>query len=104
MMRPAQVSCEQALWHLELFGGLRFEALRAAATEIACPTLVVYARDDRLVAPAIGAELCDAIPHAERLVLNGGGHRLPQKRAAEISRAVSTTLARGARAEEASCN
>src|SRR6185369_6035781 len=69
----------QALWHLQLFAEVEFRALRASAAAVHCPVLVVYAEDDRLVAPAIGEELSQVLPRARRMVLPDGGHRLPQK-------------------------
>lgn len=104
LQRATRLSTEQALWHLDLFGAVRFGALRRSAARVTCPTLVVNAADDRLVASSIGDELCSAIPDARRLVLSAGGHRLPQKNASAIAGAVAFALSRGAVAGDPTWN
>jgi pimeloyl-ACP methyl ester carboxylesterase len=95
LQRSSELDAAQALWHLELFGAVRFAALRRAAMRVSCPTLVVNAADDRLVASSIGDELCSAIPGARRLLLAAGGHRLPQRHATTLAGPVVLALARG---------
>jgi aminoacrylate hydrolase len=60
----------------------RIEALlhfdgRALAPRIVCPTLVIAALDDRITPPYFSRALALAIPGAQLVLLEGGGHFLP---------------------------
>jgi pimeloyl-ACP methyl ester carboxylesterase len=57
-----------------LASGTRRELLRA----VCIPTLVVHGTDDPLVPLAGGVDTADAIPRAERLLIEGMGHDLPR--------------------------
>lgn len=66
---------------------LRFDG-RALAPRIACPTLVIAALDDRVTPAYFSRALAQAIPGAQRVLLEGGGHFLPiveAERYAEIA-------------------
>lgn len=79
-VRDAFVQAAKAVTarELERFAVLA-EAVRGfdvvdALGKIACPTLVVNSRDDRVFEDGAAAELAAAIPGAERLVYDGYGH------------------------------
>jgi aminoacrylate hydrolase len=55
---------------------LRFDG-RALAPRIACPTLVIAALDDRVTPAYFSRALREAIPGAQLVLLDGGGHFLP---------------------------
>lgn len=61
--------------------------------EIAVPTLLVHARDDSVVPPALAEQAAAAIASATTLVFPDGGHAVLFTRLAEIRRAVATLLA-----------
>lgn len=100
LTKEDSLTVAQAIWQLQLFAQTDFRALRASAAAIRCPTLVVYAEDDRLVEPSISKELSSALVGARCKVLKAGGHRLPQKCSALIADAVLETLERGDSAGE----
>lgn len=68
--RPAPVAAALA-GGLEL---LRTGDLRAQLGAIVAPTLVLHGARDRLVPPAAGAYLADALPHAHLHVVDGAAH------------------------------
>ena len=53
--------------------GLRYDA-RVRAPRIACPTLVLWGREDRLLPVAMGEELHRLIPGSRLVVWDGTGH------------------------------
>ncbi len=55
---------------------LRFDG-RALAPRIRCPTLVIAALDDRITPPYFSRALAQAIPGAQLVLLDAGGHFLP---------------------------
>ena len=55
---------------------LRFDG-RALTPRIRCPTLVIAALDDRITPPYFSRALAQAIPGANLVLLDGGGHFLP---------------------------
>ena len=55
---------------------LRFDG-RALAANIACRTLVIAALDDRITPPYFSRALAQAIPGAQLVLLEEGGHFLP---------------------------
>jgi aminoacrylate hydrolase len=55
---------------------LRFDG-RALAPRIRCPTLVIAAPDDRITPPYFSRAIAQAIPGAQLVLLDGGGHFLP---------------------------
>ncbi|HTS51698.1 MAG TPA: alpha/beta hydrolase [Burkholderiales bacterium] len=55
---------------------LRFDG-RARAPRIRCPTLVIAALDDRVTPAYFSRALAQAIPKAQLVLLEGGGHFLP---------------------------
>ena len=64
--------------------------LRADDARIRCRTLIVAGADDPVTTPAMGAEMRDAIPNAELIVLDDAAHML----CAEQPRATNAVLLR----------
>lgn len=50
------------------------EPMLPAAESIAVPTLILHGEQDRIIPPAVGAELAARIPAAELVLLAGAGH------------------------------
>jgi aminoacrylate hydrolase len=71
---------------------LRFDG-RALAPRIACPTLVIAALDDRITPPYFSRALAQAIPGAQLVLLEDGGHFLPIVRAQRYAEIVLRFLA-----------
>lgn len=67
-------------------------AVDARLGEIAAPAVVIQARGDRLVEPAVGARLARALPRA-RLVTVPGGHMVPLVQPAVVAEAVRACAA-----------
>jgi aminoacrylate hydrolase len=65
---------------------------RDALTAIACPTLVVSARDDALVPSYFSLALARAIPNAQLATLDSGGHYFPISCATEFAAVVAPFL------------
>jgi len=68
--------------------------LERRLARVACPTLVVWGENDRLIPPVYAAAWQRAIPHAEVVTLAGTGHMPMFERPAEWSRAVIEFAAR----------
>jgi pimeloyl-ACP methyl ester carboxylesterase len=68
-----------------LASGSRRERLRG----VRAPALVIHGTDDPLVPLAGGVDTADAIPHAERLFIEGMGHDLPRGAWPEIVGAIA---------------
>jgi cis-3-alkyl-4-acyloxetan-2-one decarboxylase len=62
--------------------------------EIACPTAVVWGRDDVYLRPAIAEELGERIPEAQLTVIPGAGHFVMEESPAEVTAALSRLLDR----------
>lgn len=62
--------------------------LRAALAEIAAPALVVHGAGDRLVPPAAGEFLAQALARARFLCLAQAGHALPLSHAAALAQSI----------------
>ena len=60
----------------------------APLQEIACPTLVVAARQDRLRSIAESEELRDGIPGATMTIMGGVGHMIPMEAPEQLSRII----------------
>jgi pimeloyl-ACP methyl ester carboxylesterase len=71
----------------------RREALRGVRVQ----TLVIHGADDPLVPLACGVDTADAIPEAERLVIEGMGHDLPRAVWPRIVDAIAALTARAER-------
>lgn len=50
------------------------EANRARFGEVECPVLILFGNQDRVLAPAGGPRIAEAIPHADLRMLEGYGH------------------------------
>lgn len=59
---------------------------------IGCPVQVMVARDDQLMPPWFARDTAAGIPGASLLELDGGGHMLPETRAAALVEAVLAFL------------
>jgi aminoacrylate hydrolase len=79
---------------------LRFDG-RVLAPRIRCPTLVIAALDDRITPPYFSRALAQAIPGAQLLLLDGGGHFLPMVEAERYGEIVLRFL--GERGKYAAC-
>ena len=82
--------------HLRLMASLDFRAVGLAAGRVACPALVAWASDDRLVEPSIGRELISLIPRAIPLELERGGHLMQKTQAPVLAEAACSLLAEAA--------
>ncbi len=72
--------------HFQSIAALDFAHLRRLVEGPLPPTLIAYARDDRMVETWISEELVAALPHARVLAFDEGGHNLQKTRAAELER------------------
>lgn len=70
---------------------LAFDA-RPLYPRIACPALVMAARDDQIMPSWFAEEAARLLPDARLVVLDGGGHMFPETRTAEFLRAVGAFL------------
>jgi len=68
--------------------------LRAGLSSIRCPVLIVHGERDTEFARQAALELANAIPHAERASIPGGGHLHPLSRADELALVVAEWLAK----------
>lgn len=82
--------------HFKAIGAADFPRLRAAYASALPPTLVAYARDDRMVETAIQEELRAALPAARVLAFEDGGHNIQKTRAAPLAAAILELLGAGA--------
>ncbi|MCZ7539761.1 MAG: alpha/beta hydrolase [Anaerolineae bacterium] len=60
--------------------------------QIAAPTLIIGAADDRMVPLSFSETLAERIPRATLVVIGGAGHMVPLERAAEVARAITRWL------------
>ena len=68
--------------------------------ELACPTLVVHGSDDRIIALEHARAVARAIPDAELVVVEGGGHRPDIRDPVLVNRVLDRFLGDGARPRE----
>lgn len=68
-------------------------AMAGRLAGIAAPAVVLVGSSDRVVAPATGRHLADAIPRASLHQVEGAGHLLPQARPGEVANAVRRAAA-----------
>jgi len=66
---------------------------RPLTPKIACPTLIVTARDDQLMPAWFGREMAQSLPDVRLVEFDGGGHMLPETRGAALAGAISEFLA-----------
>lgn len=66
---------------------------RQRLQDIACPTLVIAAADDRLRRPEEARELADGIPGATLVVIEDSGHMIPIEQPEALAAAVTCWLA-----------
>lgn len=93
---PPPSDWEELRRHLRLMASLDFRAVGRAARRVACPALVAWASDDRLVEPAIGRELISLIPQATPLELERGGHLMQKTQAPVLAEAACSLLVEAA--------
>ena len=75
--------------HFEAFSAADYPLLnRAARKPLPKRTLVAFSTDDHLVEPEIPMELAAAIPGAQTLRFEDGGHSIQKHKANEIARAI----------------
>ena len=80
-----------------LASGSRKEALRS----VSVPALMIHGADDPLVPIDAGIDTADAIPGAERLIIEGMGHDLPRGTWPEIIDAIGAHAVSAATSERA---
>ncbi|GCB48360.1 N-formylglutamate deformylase [Streptomyces sp. NL15-2K] len=68
--------------------------LRRRLGGIACPTAIIWGRDDTYLRPEIATELAERIPHAELTMLDEAGHWVMDEHPAEVTSALQRLLAR----------
>lgn len=81
--------------HLRAIAAMDFGRIRRAAQGPLPPTLIAYARDDRLLETRISEELARALPAARALAFDAGGHNLQKTRALELGAAIREWLGAG---------
>ena len=86
------------IWvHARCVWAQSFRENRRHAAAVRCPSLVAFADDDRMIEPAIGVELSEALgPMAQVARFPDGGHALQKARAAELGPMVADVIRRGA--------
>ena len=70
---------------------------REALRTLRVPALVIHGADDPLVPLACGVDTAEAIPSAERLIIEGMGHDLPRAVWPRIVDAIAALTARAER-------
>ncbi|WP_395570921.1 alpha/beta fold hydrolase [Streptomyces sp. BK79] len=84
-------------WLLHYFRDYRTRVrpeLRRRLRDIACPTAVVWGREDPYLSPTIATELAASVPGAELTMLDGTGHWVMDERPAEVTAALERLLSR----------
>ena len=66
--------------------------VRHRLAEIATPTLVIGAAEDRMVRLEFSATLAETIPRARLIVIEGAGHMVPLEQPARVTRAIAEWL------------
>ena len=78
--------------HFRAIAALDFARQRRIVAGPLPPTLIAYARDDRMVETWISEELVSALPASRVLAFDEGGHNLQKTRAVELARAIKDCL------------
>jgi pimeloyl-ACP methyl ester carboxylesterase len=81
----------------QLVAILAADGRREALRTLRVPTLVIHGADDPLVPLACGVDTAEAIPGAERLIIEGMGHDLPRAVWPRIVDAIAELTARAER-------
>ena len=87
-----EMTAEDIARHFRVIAALDFERQRRLVEGPLPPTLIAYARDDRMVETWISEELVAALPRSRVLAFEEGGHNLQKSRAAELARAIKDCL------------
>ena len=87
-----EMTAQDIARHFRAIAALDFARQRRIVQGPLPPTLIAYARDDRMVETWISEELVAALPHARVLAFDEGGHNLQKTRAAELARAIKDSL------------
>lgn len=97
-----RVSRAQAVHTVHCVAGTSFGLVERCASDLRVPTLLAWARDDRVVEPAIGEELYWRCPPGPRIAYPDGGHDLPRSRAPELADALVQWLGQLSAGDESS--
>lgn len=81
---PPSVTDAQITATMRLIASHRFEEMALVASRVKVPVWAAYARDDRLVEPAIPEEILPLLPEGPRLAFDTGGHNLQKSQAVEL--------------------
>ena len=68
--------CPPGVLHNDLAACNAYQDAPAAASKVACPTLLVLGADDRMTPARAGQKLADAIPDARAALIPGSGHMM----------------------------
>jgi pimeloyl-ACP methyl ester carboxylesterase len=79
---------------LRALSAVDFTLLRSCAASALPPALVAYARDDHMIETGIAEELARALPGADVVAFDEGGHNLQKTRAAELGAKIRAFCAR----------
>lgn len=86
---PASTPLGELVETTRIFSQISFADHRAAARRVRCPTLLAWARDDRLVEETIGLSLARELPDGPRLAFDEGGHNIQKTQAIELADALA---------------
>lgn len=78
--------------HFRAIAAADFGLLRRAAAAPLPPTLLAWAKDDRLIEPAIGEGLARAMPRARTRIYDDGGHNIQKTQAVDLAAAIRELL------------
>lgn len=78
----------------DAFASTRGMDLRADLARIATPAVVLAGSGDKVIAPALGRAVADALPGARFEELEGAGHMLPLERPDAVVRAIEEVTGR----------
>ena len=82
-------------WWVRYHADYRLEAMPELLEGVAgltCPTMVLWGRADRYVAPAVGRELAKGLPDARWVLVPGADHFVMEERPAEVLRNLEALL------------
>lgn len=85
---PRSTTDEAILQSTRIFSALSFDAIRRAARDVRCSTLIAWADDDALVEPAIALALAGVLPEGPRVSFASGGHNIQKTQAHELADAL----------------